>query len=82
MDTTKEVKFFSLGASAYALALGIRLIRTTQDKNTGRFMFYVDDTNGAASACLDEWRTGDALVPGRLLMQRRAELLADIKAGQ
>jgi hypothetical protein len=82
METKQiEVSVYSLWAGAYALAQGVRLIRI-EPGNTGRARFYFDDENGAASAAINEWRNGTAMIPGRVLMKYRTELLAAAKALQ
>jgi len=81
MDTQQsEVRVYSLWAGAYALAQGVRLLRMEPQSHNRRVRFYFDDENGAASAALTEWRNGAAIVPGRVLMKYRTELLAAAKA--
>lgn len=82
MDTKQsEVRVYSLWAGAYALAQGVRLVRI-EPGNTGRVRLYFDDKDGAASAAINEWRNGAALIQGRVLMKYRTELLAAAKALQ
>jgi hypothetical protein len=65
-DTTrmKTLELFDPWAAAYAMATGVQLLKVL----TGHPIRYVfDDTDGAASRALGEWRTDAALVRARAL---------------
>jgi hypothetical protein len=62
MDSMKTIALFDRGAAAYALCVGIPLVRVL----AGSWQAYeFDDSDGLASAALEAWKAGTGQVNAR-----------------
>lgn len=72
-----ERRTVGLWASAYALTLGVKLLRVVKDPGQ-KAVFVLDDTDGIASSALNEWWNGQPVVNGRTLVAARSALLDEM----
>ncbi len=68
-------------AAAYCAAQGVRVVGYVPTKDRKRVGVVLDDSDGAASAALREWRYGNPLVSGRALISHHGELITAAKNG-
>ena len=69
---------WSMWAVSYAMVSGVRLVGTVTGQY-GRLGWRLDNTDGKAKAALDCWRSGQAVVNGRDLIDAHGRLLDDVR---
>lgn len=61
-------------AAAYAIARGCTLLRAVPQGPTHWVGFELDDTDGAATKSLQDWKRGPAMVPAHEFVQSYREV--------
>jgi hypothetical protein len=82
MERTSEPQetliVYSMWAVAYCQVSGVEIVGTVFG-NYGRMGWQLDNADGRAKQLLDEWRSGEAVVNGRALIDTRSRLMDDAK---
>jgi hypothetical protein len=65
---------WSLWAVSYCVACGIEIVGKL-DGGSGRVGWRLDNKDGQAKRALDEWRSGEAVVNGRALVDAHRQLV-------
>jgi hypothetical protein len=77
-ETLPTLVSWSMWGVSYAMVAGVRLLGTIAGQN-GRLGWRLDNEGGKAKHALDEWRSGEAVVNGRALIDCHNILLDDIR---
>lgn len=77
----KERLTYSLNGAAYAVAKGVRLLRTYRE-SSGKSTLVLDDGYGQASEALAEFWDGEPMVNARTYAECRRYLIEEINANR
>jgi hypothetical protein len=75
----KERLTYSLNGAAYAVAKGVRLLRTYRE-TSGKSTLVLDDGYGQATSALNEFWQGEPMVNAREYAECRRYLIEEINA--